>query len=70
MIRFTTPDLIGLGLSEQDLIRLKKGDAVLVRGHTIDKNDDILICYGRDEVDIYKMLKDKGVIDEKTEIRI
>ena len=69
MIKFISDGLIGLGLTSENIRRLKKGDPIIVKGSTIGKNDDILIFYGKHESDLLKTLKSEYIVDKKTKIK-
>lgn len=55
--------LIGLGLSEENIKRLRKGEPILVRGDEIGFSDmDITIFYGETEEVMYQDLKKAGLV--------
>lgn len=62
MIRFTVDrngrPTIGLGLTAENIRRLKAGQPISVAGESVNiPNVDILILYGETENDIFKELK-------------
>lgn len=69
MIKFTSNKLIGLGLTSENIKRLKQGQPILVKGSEIGKNHDILILYGKNESDLLKTLQAEYIIDKKTKIK-
>ena len=68
MIKFTSNKLIGLGLTSENIKRLKQGQPILIKGSEIGKNENVLICYGDKESDVIKFLQDNNFIDKKTKI--
>ena len=61
--------LIGFGITEENVKRLKSGMPILVNLQEMGINADILICYGETELELIKTLKpyisDKTVIKNK-----
>ena len=62
MIKFTSNNLIGLGLTSENIKRLKQGQPIAIKGTEIGKSHDILIFYGKNESDL---LKDAEYIIDK-----
>lgn len=48
---------IGLGLSEVNIIKLKRGKPILIKGEETELPHDILIFYGIDEKSMKEMCK-------------
>lgn len=69
MIKFTSNNLIGLGLTSENIKRLKQGQPILIKGSEIGKNENILICYGDHESDVIKFLEDNNFVDKNTKIK-
>ena len=69
MIKFISDNLIGIGLTSENIRQLKQGDPIIVEGSTIGKSHDIFIFYGKNERDLIKTLKDEFIIDENTKIK-
>lgn len=70
MVKFIAMDgvgpLIGLGLSEQNLRKLREGMPIYTNGKEMGLSHNIYIFYGKTEDDMFEMMKDK--IGDKTEI--
>jgi hypothetical protein len=62
-------DIIGLGLSEENIKRLKEGMPILVNKESLKIPFDIVILYGRTEneieADIKKSLNIAGYVNDK-----
>lgn len=69
MIKFVADTMIGLGLSEENIKRLKKGSPIMIKASALKIERDIFICYGKTELDILSHLKQIGLVNEKTEIK-
>lgn len=53
--------LVGLGLTEENVKRLKKGEPILIKGLELDLDFDIGIFYGETEAQIWIDFKNAGV---------
>ena len=63
MIKFilqgdTGKKVIGLGLSEENVARLKKDKPILVKGQDLGVEHDIVVLYGETEESIVETLKE------------
>lgn len=74
MVKFTydCPDgtqVIGLGITEETIARLKGGQPIQVKGQTINiPTMNIVLFYGKDEMALYEMTKRH--IGDKTMVQI
>lgn len=59
-------EFYGFGLTENNMIELKKGNPIYIRGDQIASIYDYLIFYGKTEKEMIDGLKD--VIDPETEL--
>lgn len=73
MLKFgaTTPEgeLYGLGLSHENLARLKAGEAIRVDLATLGGEGVVLLFAGRDEGEMVEQLIDAGVVGPDTELK-
>lgn len=72
MIKFKSNDnklLIGLGLSEGNLKKLREGKPIYIMKEELGIDFDLLIFWGRTEKEMVKKLRDIGAVNEKTEIK-
>jgi len=68
LIKFTTmgdrSTLIGLGITEENVRRLKEGDPIFIKGKELGFDWlEIIIFYGQDEDRLTKMIKELASID-------
>lgn len=72
MIKFLAGDIVGFGLSQENVKRLKLGQPILVklRDMGLDSDLRVTIIYGETEAEMYHDLKRAGLISEDTQIRI
>lgn len=74
MIKFRSSDkhreLVGLGITEDNLREMKKGYPVLVKFRDLEMDTNIEVCifYGENEKALFKVLKDAGLIGGDTKI--
>ena len=62
MIRYRVGKLVGLGLSEMNLQKLREGRPILIRGPTVGLPEiDIAIHYGATEHALYQELASQGI---------
>jgi hypothetical protein len=62
-------EILGFGLTEQNIQQLKKGNPVFVMGPEMGLPFDVTIIYGKDEQTMAADLRKAGLIDpEKTVI--
>lgn len=70
MVKFIAKDsagsLIGLGLSEQNLRKLREGLPIYANGKEMGLSHNIYIFYGKTDDDMFDMMKNK--ISDKTKI--
>lgn len=52
------PKLVGLGITEENVKRLKEGKPILVKGEEIEMEHDTVILYGKTEQDIAKEIQE------------
>lgn len=75
MIKFTAKgdgrQLVGLGITEENVKRLREGLPILVRLKDLDIQGDIeiTIFYGHDEAAIYNLLAEHQFIGPKTKVK-
>jgi len=62
--------LLGLGLSERNVVQLKEGKPIVVELQPLTGEDgQIVLLYGETEAAIVAALKAEGSVDEHTEVR-
>lgn len=66
-----TPDgsFILLGLSEENLRRLREGKPLLVQMSELGHEGRVVIVYGETEEAIVRMLREEGLLDSSTKVR-
>lgn len=73
MIKFKSEGkqpLIGLGLSEGNLKKLREGKPIFIMREELGIDFNLLIFWGKTEEEIQRKLKDIGMINDKTNIKI
>jgi hypothetical protein len=73
MIKFQahrgTTKVIGFGLSDMNIQRLREGKPIYIKGEDWDVEFDVTIFWGRTEDDIAAELEKHGMVDKNTVIR-
>lgn len=63
-------DKIILGLSEENVKRLKQDQPIRVQLSELGLKGEVFIIYGKTELDMQKQLREVGLISKDTEIKI
>jgi hypothetical protein len=61
-------ETVGIGLTVENVAKLRRGYPVIVKGHEIGLDFDILIHYGLNEQTMLKDLQEAGMVTEQTTI--
>lgn len=72
MIKFKSngnKPLIGLGLSEGNVKKLRKGKPIFIMKEELGIDFDLLIFWGRTEKEMEKKLREIGMITDETDIK-
>lgn len=72
MLKFRTDDLLGLGLSDENLARLREGKPILFSAADVGGLDGVkrvVIFWGKDEDEMQKTMRPYFEITPETEVR-
>lgn len=66
MLKFRTDDLIGFGLSDKNILKLKNGKPIIIDMTELGvKGKKVMIFYGKTEIDMQKELSEFITKDTK-----